>query len=281
MKVLVAYQHPTPLNARTIRMNATNFSEGLAKISFSLLLLLFTTASHAQELPSGKALERIILQKDSVFWSAYNNCKLDLMMSFVAKEVEFYHDKGGLLKTRAGLRGAMANGLCRSGNNEIERRPVAGTIKVFPIASVGAILRGQHTFHGIANPGDDGIAYFFHLWEFKDGVWQMTRVFSYDHAPLPANAEVATVTLTPEQLDKFRGTYVAPQTGKVAISVQGSGLALKTDDGTMDLLPKSDTRFFNRALPLEFEFVTNAAGKVVKFEVYENGKKVEEALRQE
>ncbi|MEM6769023.1 MAG: nuclear transport factor 2 family protein [Bacteroidota bacterium] len=158
---------------------------GYSKSTLVLLLfIIYPLATDAQDLPQGEALERIILKKDSVFWEAYNTCDLDLMLSFVDEDVEFYHDKGGRLNTRGALRAAMQNGLCRSGSNTIERRPVANTIKVFPIAGVGAILRGQHTFHGKERSDDDGIAYFFHLWEYKEGTWQMTRVFSYDHAPI-------------------------------------------------------------------------------------------------
>lgn len=121
---------------------------------------------------------------DSVFWDAYNTCDLEKMMSFIGENVEFYHDKGGVLNSRESLENAMHEGLCRSGVNEIERQPVPGTIKVFPIAEIGAILRGQHTFHGVKDDGDNGIAYFFHYWKYTEGDWKMTRVFSYDHQPL-------------------------------------------------------------------------------------------------
>lgn len=141
----------------------------------------------AQALPTGKELETTILRMDSIFWTAYNACDVDVMMSFVADQIEFYHDKGGVLNSRADLSKAMKAGLCSSGANEIERRPVAGTIKVFPIAGVGAILRGQHTFHGKKSSEDDGIAYFFHFWKFTEGDWKMTRIFSYDHAPILVN----------------------------------------------------------------------------------------------
>jgi hypothetical protein len=154
-------------------------------IIFLMLLALAAAPGilSAQAMPTGEKLEKIILEMDSVFWQAYNDCDLSTMMSFVDDDVEFYHDKGGLLDSRESLTTVMKNGLCRSANNEIERRPVAGSIQVFPMAGIGAVLRGQHTFHGIANPNDNGIAYFFHLWAFRDGDWKMTRVFSYDHAP--------------------------------------------------------------------------------------------------
>lgn len=132
-------------------------------------------------------MEEIILHQDSLFWAAYNACDLDAMLSFVDKDVEFYHDKGGRMDGADNLREAMKRGLCAEGHNSTERRPVAETIKVFPLAGVGAILRGQHTFHGVGRPNDNDIAQFFHLWELKPNGWRMTRVFSYDHIPFHAN----------------------------------------------------------------------------------------------
>lgn len=216
---------------------------------------------------------------DRVFWKAYNECDVEKMMSFVGSDVEFYHDKGGVTNTRDKLAEAMKSGLCRSGNNEVERRPVEETIKVFPIAGVGAILSGQHTFQGVKNPGDDGIAYFFHLWKFSEGTWKMTRVFSYDHAPLPANKDVVSIHLSSEQLDKFAGNYEAPNTGKVTIKNTAEGLSLFNGNESMPLKAKSATVFFSVQLPLEFKFSLDDKGNVIKFAVYEKGVMVEEAVR--
>jgi hypothetical protein len=245
------------------------------------LFLLPINGLFTQSIPAGAELEQTILTQDSAFWAAYNACEVEKMMSFVAENVEFYHDKGGVTNSRTNLAKAMKEGLCRSGNNEISRRPVDGTIKVFPIAGVGAILSGQHTFHGVANPGDDGIAYFFHLWTYAAGNWKMTRVFSYDHAPLPANEDVPSVTLSAAALEKFEGTYVAPQTGTVTIKATAEGLSLLNGNKKLSILAKSATVFFNKQLPLEFKFTLDDNGAATKFAVFEKGVKVEEALRKQ
>jgi len=235
----------------------------------------------AQDMPSGKELETTILEMDRVFWKAYNECDVEKMMSFVGDDVEFYHDKGGVINTRTKLAEAMNSGLCRSGTNEVERRPVAETIKVFPIAGVGAILSGQHTFQGVKEQGDDGIAYFFHLWKYSEGSWKMTRVFSYDHAPLAANRNVASINLSSTDLAKFTGNYEAPNTGKVTIKATAEGLSLFNGNESMPLKAKSATVFFNEQLPLEFKFSLDDKGEVTKFAVYEKGVMVEEAVRAE
>jgi hypothetical protein len=50
----------------------------------------------------------------------------------------------------------------------------------------GAVEIGIHRFH---HPGRDdvegvGEAKFFHLWQNSNGVWQITRVISFDHHAL-------------------------------------------------------------------------------------------------
>ena len=248
-------------------------------LSFFGFILTPTSNLAAQTIPAGAELEATILEMDSVFWLAYNTCDVEKMMSYVGENVEFYHDKGGIINKRVDLAKAMNEGLCRSGANEIERRPVAGTIEVFPIAGIGAILRGQHTFHGIKNPGDDGIAYFFHYWKYTAGDWKMTRIFSYDHAPLPVNPDVQAIDLTTAELSKFVGTYQAPQSGTITIQTAEDGLVLLSNDSPMPLLAKSPLVFFNRQMPLEFKFTLDGQGAILKFSVYENGVMVEEALR--
>ncbi len=273
-------QNPPMLNHITKRCGNWHRSSRI----FLVVSLIFFSCSAGQlsgqvALPSGKALQTKILAMDSVFWKAYNDCDVEKMMSFIADEVEFYHDKGGQTNGRAALAKSLQAGLCRTGDNEIERRPVAGTIKVFPLAGTGAILSGQHTFHGKASGSDDGIAYFFHLWKFTAGEWKMTRVFSYDHAPLFTNEGEMALSLPAAALEKFVGTYEAPLTGTVKVRVTATGLSLVNGNKSMLLLPKTATVFFNRELPLEFVFEVDENGRATKFSVYEKGQKVEEAIR--
>ncbi len=263
----------------------TTFSGSRSRrVAFFLLLSCYfflsaSTCLSAQSLPSGAALEKVILQHDSIFWAAYNACDVGKMMSFVADDVEFYHDKGGQTNGRNGLAKTLQGGLCSSGDNTVERRPVAGTIGVFPVAGVGAILRGQHTFHSVQEPGSGDIALFFHFWKFMAGEWKMTRIFSYDHVPLPANEGIKSIELTATQLEKFAGTYEAPQTGTVRIQANEQGLSLFNGNETLPLFAKSSTVFFNKQLPLEFKFTLDKKGEVTKFSVFEKGVKVEEATR--
>jgi len=160
---------------------------GFTCFSFFLLASL-SQASMAQT--ADEKLTATILQKDSLFWVAYNNCETEKFSQFFTEDMEFYHDKGGATLGLENLVSSAKKNLCSSDTFRLRREAVEGTVKVFPLKKsdviYGAILSGEHVFY-ILEKGKparlDGQAKFTHLWLLKDGVWKMTRILSYDHGP--------------------------------------------------------------------------------------------------
>jgi hypothetical protein len=134
-----------------------------------------------------------VLERDRLFWKAYNACDVKTMGEFFTEDVEFYHDRGGMTLGLANLVGSLRTNLCSNPDWRLRREPVEGTVRVFPLKKdnvvYGAILSGEHLFY-ILESGKpeslDGRARFTHLWTLKDGTWRMARVFSYDHGPAPS-----------------------------------------------------------------------------------------------
>ncbi|MEL6143347.1 MAG: nuclear transport factor 2 family protein, partial [Bacteroidota bacterium] len=124
--------------------------------------------------------------KDSIFWEAYNNCDISTFATFIADDMEFYHDKAGITEGGEVLLAGVRKGLCGEGEPRLRREEVSGTVSVFPMGDYGAIISGEHLFY-VTIPGKeeflDGRARFFHLWRYQNGEWRMTRVMSYDHGP--------------------------------------------------------------------------------------------------
>jgi hypothetical protein len=155
------------------------------KFIFAVILPVFVTRAFSQ---SDQEVQSLILHKDSIFWKAYNNCDVDVMASFIAEDVEFYHDLGGAQKTRDTMMAITKKNLCSRPDFRLRREAVPGTIKVFPMKKngkpYGAIISGEHLFY-INQAGKeeflDGHASFSHLWIVQDGKWAMSRIFSYDH----------------------------------------------------------------------------------------------------
>ena len=74
-----------------------------------------------------------ILQKDSLFWSVYNTCTTDRYKKFFSEDVEFYHDKGGMMHGLDSLVASAKRNLCGINNFRLRREAVEGSVKVFPL----------------------------------------------------------------------------------------------------------------------------------------------------
>lgn len=127
-------------------------------------------------------LSRTLSSLDSAVFDAYNRCELEKFSAYFAEDVEFYHDKTGLMTGKQNLVEALKKNIC----GKVRRELVPGTMEVYPMEGYGAVQMGVHRFH---HPGADdkapvGEAKFIHLWQKKDGVWKITRVISYDHGAL-------------------------------------------------------------------------------------------------
>jgi ketosteroid isomerase-like protein len=154
---------------------------------FALLLIVsgafvFADAQSVQGLDAIKTQEeltRAVTALDAQLFDAYNTCNLEKFSSLIAEDVEFYHDKGGLMVGGKALTEAIKNNIC----GKVTRELVVGTLEVHSIQGYGAVEIGVHRFHHPwkQDHGVVGEAKFVHLWQYKDGAWKITRVISYDH----------------------------------------------------------------------------------------------------
>jgi Domain of unknown function (DUF4440) len=127
------------------------------------------------------ALFTTIQTLDTKFFNAYNTCDLATIGPMVDENLEFYHDKTGLTVGRQPLLDALKQNIC----GKVTRELVAGSLEVYPLANYGAVEIGVHRFHHPDDPTNVGEAKFIHIWREKDGVWQITRVISFDHQAAP------------------------------------------------------------------------------------------------
>ena len=125
-------------------------------------------------------LFRTIASLDAALFDAYNRCDVEKFASLIADDLEFYHDQTGLSRGKQSTIDALKNNVC----GKVHRDLVSGTLEVYPLNKFGAVEIGIHRFcdpkMGKCGEGS-GEAKFIHLWENKNGTWQLTRVISYDH----------------------------------------------------------------------------------------------------
>ena len=144
------------------------------------LICLFTISGNpvkAQAHPD--TLFTKIAQLDSIVFGAFNKRDTATFNRYFSKDLEFYHDKGGLTgyeQTAGFLKQVSQPG------NDLRRDLVKGSMEVYPIPGYGAIQTGRHTFCHTENGKQDcGTFKFVQIWQLKDGQWIITRVVSYDH----------------------------------------------------------------------------------------------------
>ncbi len=123
------------------------------------------------------ALFATIQALDTKLFNAYNTCDLATVSSMIDENLEFYHDKTGLSVGRQALLDALKANIC----GKVTRELVAGSLEVYPLAHYGAVEIGVHRFNHPGDATNVGEAKFIHVWREKDGVWQITRVISFDH----------------------------------------------------------------------------------------------------
>ncbi len=256
------------------------------KSLYILVLCLCTFSLFAQM--DDKALSKLILEKDSIFWTGYNTCDYGIMESLLAQEVEFYHDKGGLMMGLPAVMKATRENICGNPNRKTRREVVPGTLRVFPMKNgdkiYGAVISGDHYFYGkqMDQPETrDGLAKFTHLWLIEDDNWKMHRILSYDHGPAPRRTGYLNTRTISKQtdasLDALTGIYSAPQAGQCIVKRIEHHLILEIANQQYQIYPQSATSYFSLERDLTFEFIKTETN-LNKMVVREKGKVVEEAI---
>ncbi|QRP63516.1 nuclear transport factor 2 family protein [Rhodanobacter sp. FDAARGOS 1247] len=111
-----------------------------------LLAAVAVSAAAASGLDSaaseGVALSRTVTRLDAGLFDAFNHCdtpgELQKHAGYLARDLEFYHDKGGVTWTRAAYLANTEKNVC----GHFRRELVTGSLEVFPIKDFGAIEQG-------------------------------------------------------------------------------------------------------------------------------------------
>ena len=143
------------------------------------LLICCANGAWAAPGPVSERLHAEIEAMDTAVFDAFNRKDLDAIMTFFTKDLEFYHDKGGVMDYEGNRR---ASKRLFENNKTLKRTLVPGTLQVWPIKDYGAIQTGEHRFcQGPSGQDDCGVFKFLHIWKRVDGAWKLTRVVSYAH----------------------------------------------------------------------------------------------------
>ena len=126
--------------------------------------------------PIDKELYNNILEMDSIYFSAYNNCDMETQDSIYSENLEFYHDKNGLRTSKQDILTSIKNNIC----GKLRREVIKGSVEVYPINNFGAIQIGQHRFYNINYPNSPPTepGKFILFWKNENNSWKIARVVS-------------------------------------------------------------------------------------------------------
>lgn len=160
----------------------TPFKESyLIKICIAIVLFFYSLFSFGQveEIPKYKAtnidLYEEVLKMDSIYFNAYNTCDIKTQASLYDDNIEFFHDRGGLMTNKKELLKALEENIC----NKVTRILIKGSVEVYPIKNYGAIQIGYHKFYNKLEPNAKSIpSKFVVVWKKEKESWKITKVIS-------------------------------------------------------------------------------------------------------
>jgi ketosteroid isomerase-like protein len=145
----------------------------------AVLAPMSDTAGERGRLSPPPALRDTIAAADSALFAAFNQRDLTKLMTFFARDLEFYQDNEGV-ENYAQTKEDFAQMFRQPA--PIRRELVTRSLEVFPIKNYGAMQVGRHRFcHVEGGKEDCGTFSFVHIWRRTDRGWQISRVVSYGH----------------------------------------------------------------------------------------------------
>jgi hypothetical protein len=159
----------------------------MLKASFVLLLLLVPAVMEAQVAETSDLYQQIMQMDRLLFEDGFNKCQLDKVNDIVSDDFHFIHDQNGMQLKPEFMKG-FKDSICSNPNRKPIRKPVSGTLEVFPLHNegklYGAIETGVHDFY-IQEPGkalyETNVGRFTNVWLKTKKGWQLSESLSYGH----------------------------------------------------------------------------------------------------
>lgn len=153
----------------------------MRNIFLALLFLLSgmgqASAQSTTYKPDDQELYNTITRLDSIFFSYYNTCDVNLekYAAFYSDSIEFFHDTGGFMDSKNEIVESTRKYVC----GHTTRVLVPGSIEVYPIKNYGAVEMGMHTFHNSLEPNAPSHpSKFVVIWKLEQTGWKIKKVVS-------------------------------------------------------------------------------------------------------
>ena len=248
----------------------------------ALALLVASPFALAEAADTG--WEADVRKFDGTYWQAFNRCDVAGLAKMNTADLEFYHDVGGLMSGRNQFVSAMKKNICADPQRHVRREAIADSIRVSPLRNngklYGAIISGEHQFYDVkkgANEYLTGTARFTHVLVLDKGVWKVSRVLSFDHAPAKFVSKLVAIELPAADITLPAGIYFSKDKTLFKVTAADDHLVLTADGHTLTLFPSGPSMFFTKDRDMTVQFMDADSGKGRRLVVREHGDIVEEA----
>src|ERR1700730_13439821 len=90
------------------------------------LCIVRADAQALESIKSQEELNKVVASLDAALFDSYNRCDLERFAAFIADDVEFYHDQGGVTLGKGDLTDSIKKNIC----GKVTRELVPGTLQV-------------------------------------------------------------------------------------------------------------------------------------------------------
>jgi len=178
----------------------------------SIILAILTQPVYGK-VDNNSALFLTMKKMDTtLFEQGFNQCDLIALDKIIHRDLDFYHDKGGM-QNKQQFMAAIKNNICSTPDSKPIRKLVKDSLELYQLDKngrlYGVIQQGIHEFH-IKEPNKalyiTGIAKFTHTWILENEQWRLIESLSYEHRP----AKASSVQLSSEKDKKFNAHFKEP-----------------------------------------------------------------------
>lgn len=162
-------------------------------LACTLVALPLGAQGATPRIPEGAELTRVLTTVDADFFALFfQGCDPARLATLVTDDLEFYHDKAGVVATSGSAFVADYAKQCEARKApdawRSRRELVTESLRVDPVPGYGAIEYGEHRFYERKGDGPEklaGLAVFTMLWKLDGGTWKLARVMSFGHRAAP------------------------------------------------------------------------------------------------
>ena len=226
-----------------------------------LLFFLFVISSCQAQIDKNSDLFTTLKTKDSLLFEVgFNQCHLNELDKLVFDDLEFYHDKDGVTKSKKQFINSIKENLCFSGKNIIKRILDKTSLEVFPLYQEDKLYGALQT--GIHNFGQTK-ARFSHLWLIEDNEWKLSAVISYDHHKVKITAKNEFIKLSNSDLKQYVGVYEFSQDFILTVQIKGNQLYGASQGDEVAINCYATHKFIDGEQTHDLEFIVDKKGHVI------------------